>query len=62
MNSVQFKLISAKDRSEKPFAVAYFRLIQDDQTIMKDGLHDLLVYKVVFFLWRIVCFFPFLII
>ncbi len=35
-----------KDRAEKPFAVAWMRLIQDNGTVLADGVHDLLIYKV----------------
>lgn len=35
-----------QDRREKPFALAWLKLIQDAGTIVPDGAHELLVYKV----------------
>ncbi|CAL8078440.1 unnamed protein product [Orchesella dallaii] len=36
----------SKDRSERPFALAYLRLKEVEGTAVKDGIHDLIVYKV----------------
>ena len=38
---------TAKDRSEKAFAVSYIELMRKDGTVISDGTHDLLQYKVI---------------
>ncbi|MGH0161921.1 UNVERIFIED_CONTAM: hypothetical protein FKN15_042046 [Acipenser sinensis] len=35
----------ARDRSEKPFGVAFVRLMNVDGTTLRDGRHDLILYK-----------------
>lgn len=36
----------ARDKSEKPFGMAFIRLMRADETTLKDGRHELVVYKV----------------
>jgi len=35
-----------KDKNEKPFALSFVKLMQDNGTTLRDTLHELLVYKV----------------
>ncbi|OUC45203.1 SH3 domain protein [Trichinella nativa] len=38
--------IVPKDRNDRPFSVSFIRLKQSNGTVIKDGFHDLVVYRV----------------
>ncbi|VDP21738.1 unnamed protein product [Soboliphyme baturini] len=35
----------SKDKAEKPFAISFIRLRQSEGTVLRDGQHDMLVYR-----------------
>lgn len=43
---ISFSLPTAKDKSEKIFALCFVKLMRYDGTTLRDGEHDLIVYKV----------------
>lgn len=43
---VSFSPPTAKDKSEKIFALCFVKLMRYDGTTLRDGEHDLIVYKV----------------
>ena len=39
-------VFAAKDRTEKPFAVGYIKLLLSNGTVLLNGFHDIPLYKV----------------
>ena len=43
---------SAKDKSERPFAMSFVKLLNEDCTTLQDCIHELTVYKVRLFMYK----------
>ncbi|KRZ33731.1 Dedicator of cytokinesis protein 1 [Trichinella pseudospiralis] len=43
---IRFSFKHPKDRNDRPFSVSFIRLKQSNGTVIKDGFHDLVVYRV----------------